>query len=105
MLERRLSLVVLDSHLETRTNESPSDTILRKVAAVKETEPTELDSPLYDVIDPDALNTLFAGRNGSSGDGRVSFRYNDCEVSVESDGEVLVRELSGHSADDSTAVE
>lgn len=104
MLERRLTLVVIDSHLKTRTNESPSDTILRKVAAVKKTEPMELDSPLYEVIDPDALNTLFAGRNGSSRGGRVSFRYSDCEVRVESDGEVLVRELSEHSADDSTAV-
>lgn len=57
-------------------------------------DPTDLDRPLYDVIDPDALEELFP----SDSDGRpacrghVSFEYGDFHVEVTSDREVRVRD-------------
>lgn len=55
---------------------------------------TDFDRPLYDVIDPDALEELFpvdaAGRPRCRG--RVSFAYGDFMVEVASDGEVQVTE-------------
>lgn len=58
--------------------------------------PTELDPPLYEVVDPDALRRLFAGRNGHSDQsvGQVEFVYCGCRVTVTSSGEVDVSSKS-----------
>lgn len=64
----------------------PSEVVVEAVAEVKGNDPTALPA-LYDVVDPDALNTLF--RNGGSG--FVDFAYAGCVVSVRADGQVVVR--------------
>lgn len=46
-------------------------------------DPLAFDVPLYDAVDPDALDALFAGEAES--DLRVSFRYESFHVSVEDD--------------------
>lgn len=92
MLERTLKLGVSDIQFKTHSSEPVSTKVLDEVAAFKGTEPTELQPPLYDVIDPDALDSLFSERGGSSHGGRISFAYSDCEVVVESDGRVTVRD-------------
>lgn len=49
-----------------------------------------LDS-LYDTVDPDALDSLFqSGEDESSMVGTVEFWYCGCEVTVRSDGFVIV---------------
>ncbi|RBI58256.1 hypothetical protein DMJ13_27580 [halophilic archaeon] len=52
--------------------------------------------PLYEVINPDALATLFeptvAGEQRSTG--HVSFTYSDCHVTVTSQGDIDVETLS-----------
>lgn len=65
--------------------------IVRKVA--DSTGSNALDQPtLYDVIDPEALETLVR----SMSDGEVSFTYGGHEVTVESDGTVRLDE--GHAS-------
>lgn len=46
-----------------------------------------LDPPLYDVLDPDALETLFRFEGTVS----VTFRYQGADVTVRNDGEITVR--------------
>ncbi|MFC5973117.1 HalOD1 output domain-containing protein [Halomarina salina] len=50
--------------------------------------------PVYDVVDPDALNDLFAPRPDGTPrvEGTISFAYRDYEFVVDSDGEVLVED-------------
>ena len=52
--------------------------------------------PLYDVVDPEALEQVFASPPGSrrqSNDGRFVFTYAGCEVMVDGDDELTVRLL------------
>lgn len=52
--------------------------------------------PLYSVVDPDALDAVFAGTDGT-GDaprGEVTFTYNGCEVTVQSEGRIVVTPAS-----------
>lgn len=75
---------------QTEENEV-SQRVVAAVAAERDVEPLELP-PMYDVIDPDALNKLFDDRFSARGDGlgRVIFTMAGCEVVVHSDGEVAV---------------
>lgn len=50
-------------------------------------------SPLYDYIDPDALNELFTADH-SSNDGRVSFQYDGWQVTVSNSGQVSIDETA-----------
>jgi hypothetical protein len=69
----------------------PTDTdgvherIVTGVAALEGIDPMELP-PLFDAIDPDALDAIFAA-TGSGGprSGRVGFTYADHRVTVEFD--------------------
>lgn len=65
-----------------------SQEVVEKVAEVEDVDPLELTPPLYEVINPDALENLFAN---SQAFGKVIFNYNGCEVSVFSDGHVSVK--------------
>ncbi|MFD1515354.1 HalOD1 output domain-containing protein [Halomarina rubra] len=51
--------------------------------------------PVYNVVDPDALNTLFEPRADGTPrvDGAVTFSYRDHEFAIDSDGEVRVEEF------------
>ena len=52
--------------------------------------------PLYDVVDPEALEQVFASPPGSRrqpNDGRFVFTYAGCEVVVEGEDELTVRSL------------
>ncbi|WP_254863964.1 HalOD1 output domain-containing protein [Halovivax gelatinilyticus] len=67
-----------------------SETVVMTVAEAKGVDPLELD-PLYDVIDPDALNSLFQPSVGSPpAPMDLRFSMAGCEVVVRGDGEVLV---------------
>lgn len=64
--------------------ERPSVTVVRAVAAVTNREVFDLPQ-LREYVDPDALDRLLADR-GDRPDVRVSFRYADVDVTVNSDG-------------------
>ena len=70
-----------------------STLVAEAVSSVVGTEPEAL-RPLYDVIDPDALDQLFSpGTESSTGindESRVSFRYEEQWVHVLADGRVVV---------------
>ncbi|MFP8953906.1 HalOD1 output domain-containing protein [Natrialbaceae archaeon A-arb3/5] len=57
---------------------SVSIAIVNAVAAKREDDPTSLP-PLYDWIDPDALDQLFTNGHELA----ISFEYDDHEISVE----------------------
>lgn len=73
-------------------DEPVSTALVMGVAAVTNTPPTEIE-PLYDIVDPDALDRLFEPVADSSprrGDGRVTFPMNGCLVTVYGNGEVEI---------------
>lgn len=72
-------------------NSAVSQRVVAAVADARDVDPLELP-PLYDVIDPDALDQLFAqdARGSEKGPRRVIFVVAGCEVVVHSDGGVDV---------------
>jgi hypothetical protein len=71
-------------------DEPPSHGVVRAIANVKGIDPTGVD-PLYDFIDPDALDAMFDGTIGTSErDIRVSFRIDDLEIEVSGDRRITV---------------
>lgn len=66
-------------------------TIVRAVAIVTNTPPSDFD-PLFESIDPDALDQLFDGPSGDSAQDTswVSFRFNDCTVQVSATGTIEI---------------
>lgn len=65
-----------------------TEAIVEAVADREGCEATELDPPLYGVIDPDALERLFEPADRP--EGRVTFPYNGYRVVVTADGDVAV---------------
>lgn len=69
----------------------PSTAVVEAVAAVTDRKPTDLP-PLHGYVDGDALDALVTSR--ADGDGtnvRVSFAYEDVDVTVDSDDGITVR--------------
>lgn len=70
---------------------SISQVVIEAVAEAKGIRPVELSPPLYEAIDPEALDRIFADALTI---GKVVFNYNSCEISVVSDGYVDVKKHS-----------
>lgn len=87
-------------HSETETyrveyahgTDSPSTVLAEAVATMTGREPDQLD-PLYEAVDPAALDALFrpTAKGGHRGDGEVSFVYHGYEVAVRSCGVIAVQ--------------
>lgn len=74
-----------------------SEAVVQAVAAFSDRSSVGADSdealdPLYDTIDPDALDALFRDAGDDSRTGAVEFAYSGCEVTVDSTGLVTVTE-------------
>lgn len=72
--------------------ERPSQAIVTTVARATGRPASEL-RPLFEVIDPDALDSLFecnANRPAEAVDGAVTFEYEGCAVRAEAGGRVIV---------------
>lgn len=64
--------------------------VVTEVATAADVDPADLP-PLHDVVDPDALESLFDGTNGATlEEGYVSFTYEGFLVRIEDDGTVSV---------------
>ena len=74
-------------------NQGLSDAVVEAIAEHQGVDPTALVPPLYEVLDPDALDALFAPTHSSHhrSTGHVRFTYRAIEVTVESDGTVSIR--------------
>lgn len=64
----------------------PSVAVLEAVAAEEGCEPTDLDAPLYEHVDPEALDALVS----SPIKGRITFTYHGYRLTVDDDGAVSV---------------
>ena len=78
---------------EIAPDESVSTAVVHAVSAVEGREPSSL-RPLSDVLDPDALDTLFEPRSNGRPriGGQLSFIYSDCVVTIDN-GEYLSLDL------------
>ena len=73
------------------TDTPASTAVVETVAAACDCEPTELD-PLYEVVDPDALNAVVSSGDGPvAGGTTVTFEVADRSVTVHDGGAVVVR--------------
>ncbi|RKD93442.1 HalOD1 output domain-containing protein [Halopiger aswanensis] len=72
-------------------DDSLAETIIETIADLSGSDPADLDR-LYDRIDPDSLETIFAPANGSvtRDSGQVSFRLDAYEITVHASGAVVV---------------
>lgn len=69
----------------------PSQTIIERVAQAENADPLDLELPLYEAIDPDALDALFEPTNeGLRSNGQIIFDYHGHTVVVASDGTVTL---------------
>jgi hypothetical protein len=85
---------VFSTHWLTETDApvTPSETVVATVGEATGRSPESL-RPLFDVIDPDALDRLFRRddrRIDGAVNGVLSFSYEGCEVRVHADGETIV---------------
>lgn len=80
------------SVISTVQDASPSETVIEKVASRKGVEPSELDTPLFDAVDPDALDMLVRSISDDENQSalRIEFTYDGYSVLVASDGSVRV---------------
>jgi hypothetical protein len=72
-----------------------SDRVVLAVADAEGTSPLELTPPLFESIDPDALDSIFENTVTGRGrtEGRVYFEMSGCEVEVHATGHVRVTDL------------
>ncbi|WP_435153516.1 HalOD1 output domain-containing protein [Haladaptatus sp. DFWS20] len=89
---------------EPSIDDRPSIQVINAIAEHEEATPTEIKPVLYDIIDPDALDSLFeeTQHGDSRADGYVSFQYGTHEVTVYSDGRVEIVRGSSSEATEST---
>lgn len=73
---------------------SPSTRVVQRVAEAEDTEPCSLGTPLYEVVDVDALDQLYESPPGGPNRdaGTVEFEYRDYEVTVTAEGNVSIDE-------------
>jgi len=70
--------------------DSAADTVVRAIAELRGIDEMDVD-PLYDVIDPDALNALFIrSRDLDRDDVTVSFRIDEFWVEIQSEDSVRI---------------
>jgi hypothetical protein len=70
-------------------DEDPCQCVIRAVAWANGVKPETL-TPLYRVVDPDALNALFSAETSTPL--TVTFSYEGCRVEIRHDGHVLIQE-------------
>lgn len=80
--------------------ETVSERVITAVSEATGTDPLELE-PLYNVVDPDALNAIFS-RDGST-DTELQFTMAGCEVVVRGEGNVVVTPPAERTDGDLTA--
>lgn len=72
---------------QTRSGASMSQLIIEAIAEEEGVSPTEVTPPLYEVINPDALNKLFSADQR----GQISFTYRGYEVTANQNRECTVQ--------------
>src|SRR6056297_2846851 len=79
------------AHHDFESRDSLATSVVNLIETIEETEQKEL-SPLYDTIDPEALNALFRPqRHSHRDDGSVWFVFEDYQVTIFADGDIELR--------------
>jgi len=74
------------------SSDSPASTrVVEAVADELDTDPTELETPLAEVIDTDALDNLFKGPGSSA---IIRFSYYGHQISVKENDVIILSEKS-----------
>jgi hypothetical protein len=84
-----------DHRYEAETAEPPSVTVSRALADVRGESPCSSTPQLYEYIDPDALDALFAEWGSPDATTTVEIKVGRYAVVVRGPGEVIVRDPSG----------
>ena len=63
--------------------------VINAIADARDVDPLDLEVPLFDAINPEALDNLFQPETTCA----VTFEYDGQSVTVESDGTVVVEDL------------
>ena len=79
------------SVLSPRQAVSPSEAVVARIANTEGVEATEL-TPLYDAIDPDALDALVASADRDETPLEIEFTYHGYDVTVTTEGVVHIDE-------------
>ena len=77
-------------------DDSVSATIIEGVAAVTDTPKTDLDPPLYEIVDPDALDKLCQPLNNDvlrDGSGQLTLPLQGCTVTLDWSGRITIEPL------------
>lgn len=83
--------IASDSLSTADRSETLSQAVVETVASAEGVDPLDLEVPLYDAVDPDALDALF--QSGIAVDGRVEFEYYGYDVTVTDGGRVTLDAL------------
>jgi len=70
-------------------NRSLSEQIIREVAAEEGVDPVELTPPLFEVIEPDALDALYTNSDARP---EITFTWQGYTISTDSEGRVSIDE-------------
>lgn len=81
-------LPVVESEYGDVSDQSPSEAIIEAVAAAADADPLEL-SPLYEYIDPDALDALL-DQEGGTADLLVRIEIETWNIFIRGDGKICV---------------
>ncbi|WP_459193527.1 HalOD1 output domain-containing protein [Halosimplex sp. J119] len=68
------------------TSDQVSLDVIETLASVTDTDPLTMEPPLYDVVDTDALDSLYE----SGAEASVEFEYNGHTVAIDADRTVTV---------------
>ncbi len=77
--------------IEQDSSQRMSTVLIEAVASIRDVTATELD-PLYETVDPDAIDALCDGPN-TGNPLEISFQYEGCGVNVSSDGRIKLVQL------------
>ncbi len=79
---------------DSRDTYSLSETVIEAVATIRNRDPTDDPIPLASIIDPDALDSLFANthRGSERNAGHVVFLLDGLEVFVHANDHIFIRE-------------
>jgi len=77
--------------IEAGNTDRPSDLVLSALAAHEDCSAMDIDKPLFEIVEPDALDRLFHGF-GEPDDHSVSVSFTmlDYEIELHGDGRVIV---------------
>jgi hypothetical protein len=81
---------VVDAKYDSESDQPPAEVIVDALAEAAGVDPLELP-PLFDYVDPDALNSLFGKHDGTKdADAILSFRIENWNVFVRADGHIRI---------------